>query len=60
MSGEKDKWAKAMSERHSGFPGPDQLDQGSKDSETSGSEQGNEEWRAFYKAIRAHIEDMRK
>ncbi|WP_336774469.1 hypothetical protein [Paenibacillus sp. MMO-58] len=60
MSGEKDKWAKAMSERHTGSPGPDQPDQGSKDQETSGLEQGNEEWRAFYKAIRAHIEDMRK
>ncbi|NIK66879.1 hypothetical protein EV294_101371 [Paenibacillus sp. BK033] len=60
MSGEKDKWAKAMSERHTGSPGPGEPDQGRSAPDTSGSEQGNEEWRAFYKAIRAHIEGMRK
>lgn len=60
MSEEKDKWAKAMSGRHAGSPEPGQPDQGRTEPEVSGSEQGNEEWRAFYKAIRAHIEDMRK
>jgi|GEM_PF-4236573 hypothetical protein len=60
MSEEKDKWAKAMSERHTGSSKLNQPNQGSTEQEMSGSEQGNEEWRAFYKAIRAHIEDMRK
>ena len=58
MSEEKDKWAKAMTERH--FPKPNQPDKESLDQETSGSVQGNEEWRAFYEAIRAHVQDMRK
>ncbi|GLX67079.1 hypothetical protein [Paenibacillus glycanilyticus] len=60
MSEEKDKWAKAMTERHVASPEPQQPHKDNVDRGMSGSAQGNEEWQAFYKAIRAHVEDMRK
>ncbi|MCM3629027.1 hypothetical protein M3194_16900 [Paenibacillus glycanilyticus] len=60
MPEEKDKWAKAMAERHTGSPEPKEPDKGSAEQVVSGSVQGNEEWRAFYEAIRAHVQGMRK
>jgi hypothetical protein len=57
MSEGKDKWAKAMTERHTGLPKPDEEGVAQ---EVSGSDQGNEEWKAFYEAIKAHVIDMRK